>query len=68
MFNSSPLALIRGDTDFLRFTESICCGYFLWDAAIILLNWGEKETDYFGVSGIIHGTMCSVVYLASLVR
>lgn len=60
--------MITEETYLLRLTESFCCGYFLWDTAIMLYYWKSKGTDYFGLDGLIHGVMCSVVYLVSLVR
>lgn len=65
-FNKNT-AIIPIESDMLRLTESFCCGYFLWDTAIMLYYWKAKGTDYFGLDGLIHGTMCSIVYLVTLV-
>merc|ERR1712137_283165 len=61
-----PHSMIFGDSLAVRFTESCCLGYFIWDTLIILMYYGDTETDYFGNSGIIHGVMCSIVYIVTL--
>ena len=52
----------------IRIIECISCGYFLWDSATMVIWWHFQGTDYFQVEGLIHGVMCSIVYIASMVR
>uniref|UniRef100_A0A7S4IKV5 TLC domain-containing protein n=1 Tax=Vannella robusta TaxID=1487602 RepID=A0A7S4IKV5_9EUKA len=64
--NSSEMQQIFGSTPELRLAASVSCGYFLWDAVINIWHWRSPGTDYFAFQGLLHGSVCFFVYIASL--
>ena len=59
--------MLWGSTEMVRYIEAISCGYFLWDALVMIIYWKTPSTNFFDGVGLIHGVTCFIVYVTTLV-